>query len=491
MALSTNVVPGQTGHATLHNQERAAVNERAIAVSEYGALGTADDSATINAALAAANGRRLVFPANATLTTGQNTLNGISNAVIDGNGCTLQLKATGARIAGLNIAGICDNVEIRNLRVKGNGLVVDAHAGISSSGATLTNIRVVNCTTVDTTLGIGFSADGVGSIRGLLYQGNHVKNTVGTTSGNGYGLHVAISDTVNPSGVRIIGNLVESAQRHSIYVAKAQGADVIGNHVLNHRDANKTDAILSAIVVARSANVSVVGNTVQRSAGGGIYLGGSAPSTIAGPYKVIGNTLSDPQDAAGLVYIGQLAPATEGIPTVVDFSHNSLTSATLVLLMAVYNGKQLRIKDNEFRLPVGTTGGALTLQGVGVTGNDYMDEVEVSNNLFDIDANVAIRISSGHETDTTKYRFRGNRRLSTHNIFTLSAAATNPNIDVQDQTRGGLTLSGASTVRPSLGGPVTLTAPTAGTAGALPAAPAGYLAMSVNGVNVQVPYYPA
>lgn len=462
---------------------------RSISVSDYGPLGTANDSATINAALAASAGRRLVFPPNATLNTGQNTITGISNATIDGNGATVALIGTGARIAGLNITGTCDNLEITNLRVKGNGVLADAHAGISSSGATLTNIRVIGCEVVDATLGIGFSADGAGSIRGLLYQGNRVKNIIGTTSGNGYGLHVAISDTVNPSAVRMIGNIIESAQRHSIYCAKAQGATISGNHVLNHRDANKNSTILPAIVVARSANVSVVGNVIQRPAGGGIMLGGPNPSTLAGHYEVVGNTFSDPQDGAALAYIGQQDPVAEGIPAHVDFSHNTLASTTLVGLMVVWNGKYLRVRDNLFRLPVGTTGSAIALQGVGVTGNDYMDDVEVTGNLFDVDANVAIRISPGHETDTTAYRFRGNRRVGSANMFTLSASATNPNIDVQDQPRTGLTLSGVTTGKPYMGGPVQLTAPAAGGAAALPATPAGYLTVNVNSVDVRIPYY--
>jgi hypothetical protein len=118
-----------------------------------------------------------------------------------------------------------------------------------------------------------------------------------------------------------------------------------------------------------------------------------------------------------------------------------------------------------------------------------MDDVAVEDNLFDVDANTAIRISSGHETDTTKYRFRGNRRTSTHNLFTLSASATNPNIDIQDQLRTGLSLSGVTTIKAQMGGPVQLTAPTAGGAAALPATPAGYLTISVNNTDVKVPYY--
>jgi hypothetical protein len=472
-------------------EARTAANERAIRVADYGTLGTADDSATINAALAAANGRRLVFPPNATLTVGESTATNLSNAVIDGNGCTLQLNATGARIAALRVSGTCENLEIRNLRVKGNGLVVDAHAGIFSSGATLRDIRVVDCHIRDVTLGISFAADGAGSLVGLLYQNNHVENVVGTTSGYGYGLHWSISDTVNPSGVRCVGNTIISAQRHSIYCAKTQGATILGNHLLNHRDANKDSTILPALMVLRSANVSIVGNVVQRPAGGGIYLGGPAPSTIAGPYEVIGNTFSDPQDAATLAYIGQQAPATEGIPQHVDFAFNTLTSpAAPKSLMVVWNGKHLRVANNRFQMAAGGGFTALTLQGLGVTGNDYLDHLDVAHNRFDIDTSSAIRLSPGADALTSIMRFRGNRRTDANPLFIVSAAVTNPNIDVQDQPRTGLTLSsGVSTARAFTFGPAQTTAPAAGTAGALPSAPAGYLGVSVNGTNRLIPYY--
>jgi hypothetical protein len=467
---------------------------RAISVADYGPLGTANDSATINAALAAASGRRLVFPPNATLNTGQNVLNNASDVVIDGNGCTLQLIGTGARIAAINVTGTCRNVEIRNLRVKGTAVVADRHAGILSSGANLTNVRVVNCTVEDVTLGISFAADGAGSINGVLYEGNRVKNVVGTASGDGYGLHVAISDTVNPSGIRMIGNVVESAQRHSIYCGKANGAVISNNQLLNHRDANKDSTIRSALMVARSTNVSVTGNVIQRPAGGGIMLSGSVGTTVAGPYEVVGNVVSDPQDGCALVYFGQQDPVTEGFPTHVDFSHNIMFSTALVgavppPLMTVWNGKFLRIRENIFRLPTGATGTGMVLQGIGVTGNDYMDQIEVSENVFDVDTNTCIRISPGHETDTTAYRFRGNRRIGAGNLFTISANITNPNIDIQDQSRGGLVFTGVSTAKPFMGAPVQTTAPVAGAAAALPASPKGYMTVNLNNADVLIPYY--
>jgi hypothetical protein len=47
----------------------------------------------------------------------------------------------------------------------------------------------------------------------------------------------------------------------------------------------------------------------------------------------------------------------------------------------------------------------------------------------------------------------------------------------------------ASNLEGNITGTVTTTAPSAGGAAALPATPAGYVMVSINGVNRQIPYY--
>jgi hypothetical protein len=169
-----------------------------------------------------------------------------------------------------------------------------------------------------------------------------------------------MSDSAHQVGMRCIGNTIISAQRHSIYCGKAQGAVIIGNTVRDHRDANNDDTtILPAIMLARSANVKCIGNEVFNAAGGSLYVGSSDddPVNRNGPYLVLGNTFAHPADSTpGLVYIGQLAPATEGVVDAVDFMHNTITAPANRRLMTVYNGTNVRIHSNKFRMPVGSHG---------------------------------------------------------------------------------------------------------------------------------------
>ncbi len=423
----------------------ARVGLRTIAVTDFGALGGRDDATTINAAIAAANGCRLVFPRKAKLNTSGSVIAGASDVVVDGNGATLVLARAGpaargivTRVSGIDVQGTCRNLEIRNLGVRGNGSVTDPLAGITGgSDAWLDDIRIVDCDVRDVTLGISFSANSEGSLTRLLLQGNHVQNVVGTESGYGYGLHWATSDTVTVAAVRCIGNTVRSAQRHAIYCAQVRGATIADNTVLDHRDVIRDDAIRSAVMLARSADVVATRNIVDRSAGGALHVAGPDAGTLAGPYTVVDNVLTRPQDEAGLVYIGQLDPEEDGgVPVGVDFRANELTAGRSHRLMTVYNGMRLRIVGNTFRMPDGENT-ALALSGVGVQGHDYFDDVEVVDNLFDVGANDVVRLS-GSEGLTTAMRFVRNRAPGAPRMFTVSERVTNPNITVRQQSVAGL-----------------------------------------------------
>lgn len=473
---------------------RAQTTDRSILVADYGPLGTADDSPTINLALGAGSGRRVIFPPHAVLNCGENTLTDAVNTVVDGNGTTLFLKSTGARFSALNIAGTCKNVQVEQLRVKGSGLVADHHAGISGSGATLEDVRVIGCHVEDVTLGISFSAEGSGSINGLLYEGNTVKHVVGETSGDGYGLHVSISGT-QPANVRIIGNTIRSAQRHAIYQAKGLNVTILGNSVSDHRDETVNGNALPALMITRSSNVTVLGNTVSNGRGGAIYLGGPVAGGFAGPYTVIGNTFSNALDGASIMYVGELDPTDGTVTDAIIMGNTFERSNSLGGIVTIYNGRQLRVTGNTFKcsdVTVGMT--ALMLAGSGVTQNDWMDDVSIEDNYFDLaHANsTAIRFSPGHEVDTTTYWFRRNRKTGARlgRMFTQSANITNPNISIQDQVRDGLFLdSTVQTTLMSFGGATIVTDPGGGSAAALPGAPRGYLAVNVNGTDRHVAFY--
>jgi hypothetical protein len=257
-----------------------------------------------------------------------------------------------------------------------------------------------------------------------------------------------------------------------------------------------TGTIMPAINVSRCGDVSVVGNTVQKYAGGALYLGGpGTDGSIAGPYTVAANTFSEPQDGASSIVVGQLDPATDGIPAGVLITGNTITSSTARNLITVYNGKNVDITGNLLQVRGAGAMTAITFSGSGVTGNDYMDAISVEHNLFDLDAantasKAAMRFGPGHEVDTTNYWFTGNRLIAGAVMFALSASCTNPNISMMQQAQSGFSYTGGATsLALDMAGPTTTTAPAAGAGGALPATPAGYFTVKINGTARKVAYY--
>lgn len=460
--------------------------------------GIVDDTAAIQAVITSMpNNSRLIAERGKTYLVGELVLTSKSNVLIDGNGATFRLKSTGARIAAFAVAGSCSNLGFHSIQVKGSAIVADAHCGIvGRSNAVIKNVEVTDCTIEDVTLGVSFSSESAGAaLTGVVYRGNHLRNIVGVLSGVGYGLHVSSAGTAD-TGAVIEGNIIESAQRHSIYIAKGTGATVANNVIMGHRDATSDGNILPAIMVARSTNVSISGNVVLKPKGGALYLGGVGDDgTAAGAYVVSGNVFSDPQDAAALVHIGQATPAVDSVPTGVTFSSNMLTSSAARTLMQVYNGLNINITNNQFRMVGEGAANAVTLVGAGVTGSNYMDRVTLMGNYFDLDvvnpaSKTAVRFSPGHDAHTTKYWFRGNRLVGGAGMFISSSVITNPNISIEDQVATGISFaSGVSSVPMQLNGVASSVAPGAGSAGILPSNPRGYVTLNINGNDRQIAYY--
>jgi hypothetical protein len=89
---------------------------------------------------------------------------------------------------------------------------------------------------------------------------------------------------------------------------------------------------------------------------------------------------------------------------------------------------------------------------------------------------------------TTKYWFKDNKRLNLGLDWAVSANVTNPNFSIEG-VASNPTFSGVTALPPQLSLPTTTTAPSAGGGGALPATPAGYMTVKLNGTDRKIPYY--
>jgi hypothetical protein len=124
---------------------------------------------------------------------------------------------------------------------------------------------------------------------------NHVFDIRGTVQGSGYAIHSECSERTV-----IRGNVVERAERHSIYQARSVApelglpADLLieGNVIIDHSPFWRCDRThRAAVVVARSHNVEVLYNVIVRSYQDGISVerDGGIPDAAPRHIVVAGN----------------------------------------------------------------------------------------------------------------------------------------------------------------------------------------------------------
>lgn len=448
--------PGDTGPAGEQGPPGASAQ---LSVMDFGAIGdgVANDTEAVQEALdSMVSGSCLVFPAG-NYSVGNLTITNKSNVVVDGQNATLTLRADGTD-TGVQLVGTCTNLEITNLRIVGNGDTADRHIGIyCSSGPVLKDIRILNCYISNTTLGVSFSADTSGSIDGLLVQGCRIETVVGTTSGYGYGIHHASSDLTVSQNVRIVNNTIVAAQRHSIYQAKGSGVVIANNTIRDHRLSVGDLSLLSALVVSRSANVSVTGNVFLGSSDSSLSVGGVAGGTASRNITVTGNTFADSANAVPHLVVGQQDPATEGFPTGVTISGNSFYSTSVVEAIRIYSGKHVQISGNTIR-NISTAGsGCIVFYGSGESGASasYTDDISIIGNLITMSGHASHRVFDIWNIDTTavKVVIAENNVSTSGTVFLHNNDVTNPNLWFADTPTSGLTWDTGVTPSATLAGP--------------------------------------
>lgn len=369
------------------------------------------------------------------------------------NAAGVTIKGTGGKICwrgrgpgntriGLQYAGTIANVTIEGLELSGAGPDEAYHAGLwSYSGTTIKNLTVRNNYVHDVSLGLSVGGN---PVDGFLVEGNHVENIIGTTSGNGYGIHVE-NDSTLPSNGRIIGNLIIGAQRHSIYQSKGSGVVIADNTIKNHAIGRPTPgSALSAIVVARSSDITVIGNMVDGATDGSITVDTDKHNIIKN-ITVVGNTFSNPLGLFPMATIGTVDPKNDGVPESVSFVGNTFyESGAHNVTISINCGKHLSFAGNTIKI-LKADGNVSALQ---VRGNEessgtanYTDGLYFSANDIQITtAKGAAQLWEFLPAAATSRIRVGIAANSTHvpgQAFLFSAAQTDPNILVVNDDSSG------------------------------------------------------
>lgn len=262
--LQTRAIERYTGVAWVPDLSNV-VNVRAHGVKGDGVT---DDTAAINAVLAAAiDGDALFFPEGVYKITGQLTLDGRTRVRLYGDGFGSCFAASAPSFDMLVVNDTCTYITVDHLRFLGASVALEGVAAIRCKAP---NSTVHHCEVSNVNGAILFSAGTYFSgWEGCSAHDNYVHNIIGATSGNGYGVYTDCPLTV------VAGNRFVDVGRHDVYVSGnatkgADGTAVTGN-------VSKGNGVQS-IGTNAPANqpplvaVSIIGNTILDPLGFGIGL---------------------------------------------------------------------------------------------------------------------------------------------------------------------------------------------------------------------------
>lgn len=433
-----------------------------VNVKDFGAVGdgSTTDTVAIQAAVTYAAGfpgATVWFPPVATsYKMGQVTIPTCTDLSITGNGTKLTLSGASAGFW-LSSSATVAGFRLEGLDATGDASAASAQALLqNNSGATITDIRVLNNRVTSTTIGISVNADLGGSINGALIQGNRVVTVVGGSSGQGYGIHVATGQAT-AAGIRIVDNTVDGAQRHGIYVGRGVGVTVSGNHVLNHRatlaggDAHGVER--PAISIGRSTDVVVSDNVIASPYDGAIDVFSDSTGTTVTNVTVSKNVVRNWRSFPAIT-IGSSAPATDGSPQGVILSGNQVVNDLAVTggtggaasALRVYCAKQLTVEANHIELLGATTGPeSIGLYASGESGASatYSDHWRfLWNTVTSSGASPAYvyRIESAASASAIRMDFIGLKAVSTSSTFFYVGTQSTGYVTVQNHPTDGFDL---------------------------------------------------
>jgi len=267
---SSEVTFLQAGSGAVTRTAQAKMRD-VVSVKDFGAVGdgVADDTVAIQAAMAAANGKGLYFPAGTYLTTSI-TFSSLSNMLIFGDGFP-SVITVGSAIDAWLFDNTCSNINIDGLTFVG--------ASVATEGKSALRIRaprssVKNCYIRNFNNGVLIQDENAND---CSIVGNTFKDLIGATSGNGYGTYTIGQRTI------ISNNQFINVARHDVYLSGStpQGAQycvVEGNTSIScgfesiGTNAASTHGPVKGCVIN--------GNTIKSAVYQGIGLGNNTTDNI-------------------------------------------------------------------------------------------------------------------------------------------------------------------------------------------------------------------
>jgi hypothetical protein len=386
------------------------------------------------------------------------SVSGASGVTLSGGYIVL----SGTNACAVKYVGTVSNLTIEGMTVEGDGLVGSAHRAFwNAPGQTLSNIKIIGNTISEVMTGIITTAGtpGGGVLNGVLIEGNHLSDIVGTDPGQGYGI-VCSNISANPTNARIVNNFIENASRHSIYVSSGSGVVISGNTIMDHRADTDGSLKRAAITIGRCRGTVVSGNSIVRPRSGAIAVFADEDyDSETGAMVIDGNLI---YNAFGFpaISIGNPAPSTSGIVTELVISNNIVWNDVAVMgtpypILRIESGKRICVTGNSFAI-VGVDGDSVSLVDIlgmeeGAGTADYTDNLDFKDNFIYGTKTTGtvrgIKWSTLACTSAIRADFISNHVDVPDNAFYFTDTQTDPNIRVFDTLATGLDLTLVSGVR--------------------------------------------
>ncbi len=413
-------------------------SQRGINVKWFGAVGDGfiDDTHSIQMAInSLQSGDTLFFEHGKTYKVTGLTISGMSNVKINGNGSTLSL-VDGSDVFAIYYAGTNDFLDIFGFKVIGNVVTGKTTAVGCHSGSNLTNSKIHGLIIENVNVGITLNAELSGDISNNDIFGNKITNILGADAGTGYGIHIA-----NANQNKIHDNLIDHAQRHSIYHAFGNNNDIYHNTILNHRiDINASVGRGAIQIVRATNNLRVFDNSLINCFDGSIIISALDEIGDMTNVDIFNNNFISPQGKVPVIRVGDDGTAT---PTYISKNikiHNNNFSITgLQEGVVIDKGIQVFVENNNFDYL------SLTDRTSGISVKpkvaSSLDMVFLSNNKFRVNGTgyqkfVGIYFSSLAPTDSNIHITANNNLFPTiynnsgkkFTDYSTSATVTNTNL---------------------------------------------------------------
>jgi hypothetical protein len=409
-----------------------------VSVKDFGAVGdgVTVDTAAIQAALnSLSSGQTLTLNDNYKITASL-TITNKTRIRITGKGRVfLSGAASGAYI--FKLVGTCDNVEIDSLTLAGDNNSGYSQTAIGcDSGQTISNTSFHDLNISNINVGISHNANLSGSWTGGACYSNFLDNILGTVSGSGYGIQMAKAIRLH-----IYGNTINNCARHSIYQgAGVNSCNVIENNIItNHRSVVGDGSFRCAIAVARSSDVSIIGNKVLAAKDGCLEVAHvTSDSANCTNILVSGNTFTNRANAVHTILIGEQA-----IPGAYSTSHVSIVNntfdddvsiASVPPNIYVLNGTDIIIEGNRFSRRNVTSSLSSAIQygdNLYLSSSNQINNCHIRNNTGFSNASAGtngfVSVCSTAAVGTNNYSIKDNIATNWPKVILWDATPTNDN----------------------------------------------------------------